>query len=308
MTEDRGAPRLEAELDALYRAPQEEFIARRDALAKSLRAEGGAEESRRVKALRKPTAVAWAINRLHLESRGLAEIEEAGAALRAALRDPRSAEERRGAIESRRRALERATAAVIALLEGTGSPASPALSRRIERTLLAVATGASAGGEGAPVPGRLHQELEPPGFEAVLDAPAPPVAAARPASQAKPEPAAAVALPATRPSPIRPAKRAPVPARATSELAPKPIAPTPVVRPIARDSKEIRSAQAALDRADGELERATDRVDAARMKVTDAEKALVAARQQVDAERRELAAVRSRRDEARRELDRVKRG
>ena len=276
-------------------------------MAKRLRASGAAAESGHVKALRKPSAVAWAINLLHLQSRGLAEIETASAALRAALRDPRSTEERRTAIESRRRALERATAAVVALLERAGSSASPALLRRIERTLLAVATGASAGGEGAPVPGRLHQELEPPGFEAVLDAPAPPLATARPASQAKPKPAEAAAPPATRPSPTRPAKTAPTPAGATPKPPPTPAAPTPVVRPIARDSKEIRAAQAALDRAEGELERATDRVDAARMKVTDAEKVLATARKQVDTERRELAAVRSRRDEARRELDRVKR-
>jgi hypothetical protein len=306
VTGDRGADGLEAELDALHSAPLGEFTARRDALAKRLRDSGAADESRRVKALRKPTAVAWAINRLHLESNGLAEIEEASAALRASLRDPRSAEDRRSAIESRRRALERATASVVALLEGAGSSVSPALLRRIERTLLALATGASAGGADAPVAGRLHQELEPPGFEAILDAPAPAVAAARPSSPAK-TPAAAQSPP-KRPPASRPAKSTAVPARATSKPAPTPpAAPLRVVRGTVPDSKEIRAARAALDRAEGELERATDRVEAARMKVTDAEKALAAARKQVDAERRELAAARSRRDEARRELDRVQR-
>ena len=128
-----GAGGLETELDALYIAPLDQFVARRDALAKSLKEAGDADESRRVKALRKPSVVAWAINRLHLERDGLTEIAGASEALRAALRDPRSADERRGAIEARRRALEGATSAVVGLLEEAGSAVSPALLRRIER-------------------------------------------------------------------------------------------------------------------------------------------------------------------------------
>jgi hypothetical protein len=333
VTEDRGAGAdLDAELDALFRAPLDEFTARRDQLAKRLRAAGAAPESQRVKALRKPTAVAWAINRLHLERRGLAEIESASGALRKALRDPRSAEERRDAIEARRRALERATTATVAILEEAGSAMSPALLRRVERTLLALATGASAGAEEVQVAGRLSQELEPPGFEAVLDAEpaaplvftprATPAAAAKPGSAQPPArskttsgvPAESAPLPkqsssasvqARTPAAEQPARRTAKPPAAAQ---PKPTASLHALpgRPAPRDSKEARAAQAALDRAEGELERATEKVEAARMKVGDAEKALAAARQQVDAARRELAAVRSRRDEARRELDRVR--
>jgi hypothetical protein len=310
---DGAAPGLEAQLDALYRAPLDEFTARRDALAKELRAAGAAQESQRVKALRKPTAVAWAINRLHLEQHGLAEIEDASGALRSALRDPRSPEDRRTAIESRRRALERATAAAVAILEDAGSSVSPALLRRIERTLLALAAG--AGGEAAPIPGRLAQELEPPGFEAILDAPGP---EARPAPSGAPTRPKAASEPAEAPPP---SKRSTVPAaKPARESAKRAVAPAPPASPAKstgrlhappgiaapRDSKETRAAQAALDRAEGDLEKATDKVEAARMKVADAERVLAAARQQVDAARRELAIVRSRRDEARREVDRVR--
>ena len=70
--EDAGG--RDAELDALYTAPLDQFVARRDALAKRLKEAGAADESRRVKSLRKPSVVAWAINRLHLEHGGLAEI------------------------------------------------------------------------------------------------------------------------------------------------------------------------------------------------------------------------------------------
>jgi hypothetical protein len=93
-----GPDALEAELDALYRAPLSEFISRRDALARRLKTDGAADQARRVKALRKPTAVAAAINRLHLESEGLAALEAASASLRDALADPRSVEDRRNAI------------------------------------------------------------------------------------------------------------------------------------------------------------------------------------------------------------------
>jgi chromosome segregation ATPase len=68
----------------------------------------------------------------------------------------------------------------------------------------------------------------------------------------------------------------------------------------------VRAAQAALDAADGELERATFRVETLRAGVTDAERALADARKQVDQARRELAAARTRRDQLRRELDRAR--
>jgi len=323
------APEVEAELDALYTAPLSEFVARRDALAKRLRAEGAADDSTRVKALRKPNAVAWAINRLHLERDGLGELERASEALRAALGRAATAEKRRESIENRRRALERTASAVVAILEQAGSAVSPAQLRRIEGTLLALASAGPAGrGEvhdrAAPRAGRLDQELEPPGFDAVFGAPAPPAAA--PQKQAAPAPrAVATTAPAkTKAGARRGGSR-------TSEEAPaagRPASPSrgaaasgaasrsrsgsksvsaPTVPP--RDGAQeraVRSAQAALDGADGELERATEKVEASRMRVTDAEKALAAARREVDAARRELAAVRARRDEARRELDRAR--
>jgi len=58
----------------------------------------------------------------------------------------------------------------VTILEASGTSVGPSLLRRIERTLLALAAGA---GGTAPAPGRLDQELEPPGFEAIVDFPAP---------------------------------------------------------------------------------------------------------------------------------------
>jgi hypothetical protein len=52
------------EADELYGLPLEEFTPQRNALAQRLRKEGRREEADAVKALRKPTAAAWALNQL----------------------------------------------------------------------------------------------------------------------------------------------------------------------------------------------------------------------------------------------------
>ena len=53
---------LEADIDRLYGVPLDEFVAERDQLAKRLNKEGDREAGARIKALRKPTVGAWALN------------------------------------------------------------------------------------------------------------------------------------------------------------------------------------------------------------------------------------------------------
>src|ERR1043166_9313928 len=53
---------LEREIFAVYRGPLEQFVRRRDALAKELRASGRREAADLAKALRKPGRSAWALN------------------------------------------------------------------------------------------------------------------------------------------------------------------------------------------------------------------------------------------------------
>ena len=53
-----------AELDRLYALPLEEFTAERDALAKRLRKEGERDAAEAVKALKKPSVAAWAVNQV----------------------------------------------------------------------------------------------------------------------------------------------------------------------------------------------------------------------------------------------------
>jgi hypothetical protein len=54
----------EAVLDELYSAPLDEFIARRTALAKELKADGRADEAAEVGGARKPSVPLWTVNQL----------------------------------------------------------------------------------------------------------------------------------------------------------------------------------------------------------------------------------------------------
>ena len=63
----------EPEGDRLYALPLEQFTPARDALAARLRSAGDAEEAARVKALRKPTTPAWAVNQLVRRARDRVE-------------------------------------------------------------------------------------------------------------------------------------------------------------------------------------------------------------------------------------------
>lgn len=58
---------LEANITALYRGPLDEFIGRRDVLAKELRASKRKDDADRVKSLRKPSRAAWILDQVVFE-------------------------------------------------------------------------------------------------------------------------------------------------------------------------------------------------------------------------------------------------
>jgi hypothetical protein len=94
----------------LYRGAPEDFIAARDALAKELRAADRAEEAAAVKALRKPTVVAWALDQLaDRDPEGVRALLDSGAEVRAAQQAALSpgggAERLRSATAARRQAV-----------------------------------------------------------------------------------------------------------------------------------------------------------------------------------------------------------
>ena len=96
----------------LFREPPEDFVAARDALARRLMSEGKSEEATAVKSLRRPTVLAWALDRLAVvDPDGVEALLGAGAELRAAqqaaLSSKRGAQRLRDATTARRRVVMR---------------------------------------------------------------------------------------------------------------------------------------------------------------------------------------------------------
>jgi hypothetical protein len=137
-------------IDHLYGLPLAEFTQARNAAASELRKDGQREAADQVKALRKPTAAAGAVNRLVREHRD--EVEQFLQAA-AALRDAQFSGEGDLAAASRREreALERLT--------GLGGEA-------VRQTLLAAAVDDEAAQQ--VLEARLERELEPRGFGTLL--------------------------------------------------------------------------------------------------------------------------------------------
>ena len=166
---------MERELDRLYQVPPGEFTAARDELAKRLRDGGEREQADQVKKLRKPTAGVWLVNRLARERElDVQRLTKAGEALGKGS----SSEGFATARDEEQRSLERLHQAAreLAEREGIGTPSV----ERATQTLRA----ASLTDEGRRLlkQGRLTEELQPPGFEALTGMPA---AAPRPAAKGK---------------------------------------------------------------------------------------------------------------------------
>jgi hypothetical protein len=104
-------PATDERIARLYGLPLERFTAERNALAAELRAEGDSEAAAAVKALRKPSAAAWAVNQLVRAEPDLVEaLLGAGGELRQAHRQAASGKgalQLRAASESERAAVER---------------------------------------------------------------------------------------------------------------------------------------------------------------------------------------------------------
>jgi hypothetical protein len=173
---------LDAALAALYQLPLEQFVATRDQLARRLRAAGDRATARQVAALRRPPVSAWAANQLaHAAPNAVAELLDAGAALRQAQQDalagqPGAARQLRTASVHLRAAITRLSARAETLLVRSGHAASDATLARLAATLQAAATGDEAT-RAALAQGRLPGDLDPAGFGLDLGAaPAEPAA------------------------------------------------------------------------------------------------------------------------------------
>lgn len=165
-SEKRGGKNVQDDLDALFELPLSEFTAARNALATRLKKGGNAADANRVKSLAKPSVAAWAVNQLFWKHRiALNRLLDAGERFRNAQTAQLAGKsaDLRAPLEARRVALsELSTHAARILAEG-GNAATPDTMRRVTTTLEALST--YAGIPDTPVPGRLMDDVQPPGFE-----------------------------------------------------------------------------------------------------------------------------------------------
>ena len=157
---------FEGDLDRLYQVPLSEFTSARDELTQQLRAQGEREKALEIKKLRKPTAGVWVVNQLVRERPlDVQRLLKAGESLtksqaNAAAGTPQTFPEAR---RDEQHALQQLAEGAREIAERAGI-GSPALGKAME-TLRA----ASLTAEGRELlrRGRLTEELEPPGFEAL---------------------------------------------------------------------------------------------------------------------------------------------
>jgi hypothetical protein len=183
------------ETESLFELPPEEFTAARDELAKRMAGEGRAAEARAIKAIRRPTVAAWAVNQLARgQPRAVEELLEAGATLRRAQRKVLSGvrtSDFREASEKRRGLVTRLVRLAEDILRESGR-ASAGVGEAVRSTLEAASLDDDAGEMVRA--GRLSKELPPPasfgaveGLGLVPTTPEEPAAPAKPRAKRGPE-------------------------------------------------------------------------------------------------------------------------
>ncbi|TMB53591.1 MAG: hypothetical protein E6J56_13180 [Deltaproteobacteria bacterium] len=159
----------DANLDVapLYAVPLGEFTRRRDELAARLRAAGRRDDAAAVRRLKKPSVPVWTINTLaHDHADAVRAFVEATDRLKRAQLDRAALA---GATQAERRALQVLMRAVDTILGRAGVRPAAATLQRISSTLLGAATDGDARRQ--LLHGRLTQERQAPGFEALASAP-----------------------------------------------------------------------------------------------------------------------------------------
>jgi hypothetical protein len=161
---------VSADIDSLYQQPLSDFTESRNALAKRVKEEQGAEAAAAIKALQKPSIPAWVVNQLFWrDRREFDKVLKAGDRLRGAQQERLAghgdADELREAIESRQQAIAALLDRARELMTGAGMQANPDMLQRVGTTIEALSTYGTS--DAAPRVGRLVEEVAPPGLEAL---------------------------------------------------------------------------------------------------------------------------------------------
>ena len=261
---------LESRIDRLFALPLDRFVAERNALAAALKRERRADESARVKGLSRPSLPAWALNQVYWQARDdFDRLTAAGDRMRDAQRQAlggRDVDQREPGRE-RQQAVRAVVDRAVSLMRAAGQTVTDATRQRIAVTADAIAAYGSR--PRVYTPGRMEQELDPPGFEALagLAAAAPPLRLVKPSrDQQAPmskSPSASI------PPPAAPAPGASSRASAEREEKARARARAAAERESERRRAEaIKEARKTLESRERELERArrTERAAAGRLK------------------------------------------
>jgi hypothetical protein len=157
-----------SDIDDLFQLPLDEFTAARNALAAQLKKAGRGDEADKVKGLPKPPVSAWAVNQLYWQHRqAFDRLLAAGERFRKgqAAQLAGKSGDLREPLEARREALSALTKLASNVLQQAGHNPSPDTMRRVMTTLEALAT--YGPNPEAPPAGRLTDDVDPPGFEAI---------------------------------------------------------------------------------------------------------------------------------------------
>jgi hypothetical protein len=282
----------DTDVDRLFQLPLTEFTAARNALAASLKEAGKSDEAAVVKALGKPPVSAWAVNQLYWRHRKpFDQFMAAGEKLRRAQASQLAGKggEMRGPMEARRDALADLVTRAAAVLRESGHSASPDLIRRITTTLEALATDGDQ--SGAPSPGRLTADVDPPGFEAL--------SALLPAGRGKGRSAGSSRVLQFHPPPAKPAHKklsaAEKKRRDEEERKERQKAAQAALREAERT---LREAQKVLAEREGALRKAAERAKTAEKAKAALEKQFEKISTDADAARQEARRVASEAEEA----------
>lgn len=160
---DNAPPFSEKDLDELFAAEPSDFVAARAALVKRLRQGGDREAAAEVAKLRKPTAVAWALNQLTRREGGQVDaLLRTDERMRGLMQSGGRATELRAASAERKDIVRGLARVASAILAGAGHKATPSAGEKIFETLQAVATDPEA--REALRRGRLAGDVQPSGF------------------------------------------------------------------------------------------------------------------------------------------------
>lgn len=162
MSVKSNSAKLNDDVDALFKLPLAEFIDGRNALSRTLKQSGRADDANLVKTLVKPSVSAWTVNQLYWNYRDEFELLlAAGRRFRKAQSSGKIAD-MRDSLQARSEALLQLSDLATSLLNDAGHNPSTDMIRRITTTLEAL-TALTDG----PTLGRLSQDVDPPGFESL---------------------------------------------------------------------------------------------------------------------------------------------